>query len=149
MKLEKALQIASAARPVLRYRPVRKTRAEEDAEYAAKVDTDKSHCVYFAYAAGRIKIGLTEDPYLRGNSLSNGGPVPVTLLGIVMGGRITEFKYHHRFAKARLHGEWFRLTPELREEITAIPDAATKLSLAEEDFRKWLREVALELVGMR
>jgi hypothetical protein len=71
--------------------------------------------VYFAYCAGRIKIGYSTDVANRMAGLASNSPAPVTLLMTIRGDEQDEAAYHEMFAADRVHREWFLLSPDLRE----------------------------------
>jgi hypothetical protein len=67
--------------------------------------------IYFFVQAGKagcIKIGYTDKLSARRMAdLQVGCPQELHLLLLVLGGRKTEKKLHHRFARLRRRGEWF------------------------------------------
>jgi len=72
--------------------------------------------VYFVQQAGGvgpIKIGHTSILGTRLESLQAGSPVPLVMLGWLPGDNMEERALHRRFAKSRLHSEWFAPTPAL------------------------------------
>jgi hypothetical protein len=92
--------------------------------------------VYFISAREMdlVKIGYAFDPVRRFNHLRTFSPAKLTLEGAIPGGRDKERELHKRFALARVHGEWFKLTPGLQAEIDAStrPEKFTWASV-----RKW------------
>lgn len=76
--------------------------------------------VYFAEAGNRIKIGWSKRVASRVATLQTGNSAPVRLLGTTPGGRALERRLHQEFAHARIAGEWFLPTPELRARIAAL-----------------------------
>lgn len=76
--------------------------------------------VYFMSAIGSdvVKIGHSTSLRSRFDSLKNAGGVQIRLLAIMPGGPEQERVLHKRYAAARTHGEWFRLTPALQSAIT-------------------------------
>lgn len=80
----------------------------------AHVDAPRNEFVYFAYSAGRIKIGYTAGAEGRMKRLRASGALPPVLI-LVMHGRMSdEQDLHIRFHIDRLHGEWFNLSKALR-----------------------------------
>jgi hypothetical protein len=77
-------------------------------------------CVYFAEAAGRVKIGWSRKVASRVAQLQTGNASPVRLLCVIPGGRAQERRLHERFAHARLSGEWFEGTPDLMAYIASV-----------------------------
>lgn len=61
----------------------------------------------------RVKIGMTGNVPKRVRNLSLGGGYDMRLLLTLDGNREAEF--HAKFAKSRIIGEWFHVTPEMRE----------------------------------
>jgi hypothetical protein len=81
-------------------------------------DADAPGFVYFAYCAGRIKIGYTTDVKQRMEQLSGHSPMPVTLLLTVKGWPSDEEDFHYQFADDRVHREWFAPSLDLREFLS-------------------------------
>lgn len=78
-----------------------------------------SHRVYFATRPdGLIKIGYTKDLKQRMRMLG------VELIATVRGGRALESALHHRFARSRVEGEWFKPTDDLLAYINTDADKA-------------------------
>jgi hypothetical protein len=78
--------------------------------------------VYFieAESVGLVKIGWTgQPPVVRFGLIRGMSPVPLTMLGVVPGGREAEADLHREFRLDRERGEWFRVTPRLRDFIRA------------------------------
>jgi hypothetical protein len=75
--------------------------------------------VYFISARelDLVKIGYSFNPIHRFQHLRTMCPVELTLEGAIPGGREKEAELHKRFKLARVRGEWFKLTPDLRREI--------------------------------
>lgn len=67
-----------------------------------------------------VKIGFTTGVVEnRLKSIQTGYPERLTVLATVEGTIYDESALHARFARARLHGEWFKRTPELMELMAA------------------------------
>lgn len=76
--------------------------------------------VYFVAAkGGPVKIGSTTNIASRLVRLQTAVPKPLELLALIPGGALEEAALHERFKEHRLHGEWFRRTPELNALIRA------------------------------
>jgi Meiotically up-regulated gene 113 len=101
--------------------------------------------VYFAYSAGRIKIGTSLYPECRGKDLSLQSPHPVTIVMTVDGGYDLEQEFHRLFDSLREHGEWFRLSDEMRRFLhqTLCRTGVRKLGEAEASFKEWLADMGL------
>jgi hypothetical protein len=69
--------------------------------------------VYFARAAGLIKVGSTNSLRQRWIALQCFCPVKVELLLAIEGDGRLERIIHHKFAHLHDHQEWFRPEPEL------------------------------------
>lgn len=76
--------------------------------------------VYFIEALGtkRIKIGWSLNPLSRVEELATASPFPLELIRVIYGDRRTEQWWHQKFENSRVHREWFRATPKLRNAIT-------------------------------
>lgn len=70
--------------------------------------------VYFmlAESVSMLKIGTAVDPLKRHKSIAASSPVPVVLLGSVIGSVNVERWCHYHCFVDRSHFEWFRLTPK-------------------------------------
>lgn len=84
-----------------------------------------SHSViYFVFApvVNRVKIGLTKAGKENGrlSGLQVGSPVSLTLVGTVPGDQWLETRYHNMFRLDNHHGEWFDLTPPLKQFIQEL-----------------------------
>jgi hypothetical protein len=82
----------------------------------------RSQHVYFIQAStGEVKIGISQAVDDRFESMRAMSPVPLRLVGIIRdGGRKREAELHTRFARHRLHHEWF--SPAVLDDIEALPD---------------------------
>jgi excisionase family DNA binding protein len=71
--------------------------------------------VYFVRgrATGLVKIGQTNDVDRRLRALQANSPDALELLGVIRSSEFQEAELHGRFARFRLHNEWFRPTPIL------------------------------------
>lgn len=56
-----------------------------------------------------VKVGVAADPHARLAALQTGCPVPLRLIGEILGGRAEERSLHTLFRAHRAHGEWFRV----------------------------------------
>lgn len=107
MKIEKALEIVKAIR--------RKEEVPSKAAHTALPGNriNPTGFVYFAYCAGRIKIGFTTNVADRMASLATSSPFPVELLLTIAGDIEDEMAMHARFAEDRVNLEWFRASTDL------------------------------------
>lgn len=77
--------------------------------------------VYFAQAAsGAVKIGWTADLPRRTKNIQCGSHEPIDIVTSLHGDASLEAHFHQRFAEDRIHGEWFRASPELLDLIRRI-----------------------------
>jgi len=78
--------------------------------------------VYFIVAdeVARVKIGTSVDATRRLKTLATSSPVPLRLAAVTGGDEQHEARLHERFSDARLHGEWFTLTDEIKREIATL-----------------------------
>lgn len=67
-----------------------------------------------------MKIGWTSDLVGRLETLQVGYPGRLVVLRTVDGGVALEKQLHRRFAKLRVHGEWYRLTPDIVEAANVL-----------------------------
>ena len=99
------------------------TRSDEEANSRYP----RGERVYFIQASGGlIKIGCTRDLRKRWANLRTLIPVDLTLLGSIPGYRDIEHALHVRFEASRVHGEWFKPSPE----ILSLARGETVLSAA-------------------
>ncbi len=93
--------------------------------------TAKSGFIYVVLAKGtnRLKIGWTADSTLgRLQDLQVACPFPLELLAVLPGSMLDERKFHARFRRFRVHGEWFEASTPVLDFI---------LSLSEQGFTHW------------
>jgi len=71
--------------------------------------------VYFLQGAKTklVKIGFSRFPQHRARLHQCGSPDLLKLVGLMVADRLAEGQIHRIFAKDRLHGEWFKPSPEL------------------------------------
>lgn len=97
--------------------------------------------VYFISDGEYIKIGSSERVGRRFKSLQSGNPKKLELLGAVSAKLFSEYGLHRRFADIRVHGEWFKHTPELMafiEEAIQTPEPEPDdLPSMIEAFTRW------------
>jgi hypothetical protein len=82
--------------------------------------------VYFIRSGDAVKIGMSKDVPGRLRTLRTMSPLPLELLGVIPGGRDEEAQLHRDWAPERLHGEWFKATPDLLGHIEGICVAARR-----------------------
>lgn len=80
----------------------------------------ESSSVYFIQRGtdGPVKIGHSKRVSARLAGLQSGCPEPLSLIGILPGGRKKEMELHAKYADLRLTGEWFK--PAVLEELKAV-----------------------------
>ena len=72
--------------------------------------------IYFIAPVGEhdpIKVGFTKDLARRLIAYIGHSPLPLTLLALAEGPREVESALHGLFKLDRLHGEWFKSSPEM------------------------------------
>lgn len=96
----------------------------------------RSGFVYFIYseATGLVKVGFSNNPTKRFETLSTASPTPLQLLGFIGGGLALEKGLHHEFGKFRVTGEWFRMSPSIiaymRQKGIPVPPLPNKIRRA-------------------
>ena len=85
-----------------------------------KTMSKKKNKVYFIRSVnkneeeyGPIKIGMSNNPKKRLNSIQTGNPNKLKIVKMISGGRKKEKELHKQFKKSCLNGEWFNPTKEL------------------------------------
>lgn len=96
------------------------------AESAGNPQECRTSWVYFIGAGDVIKIGFSTRLTKRLRDLRYGTHEKLELLAKVKGGRDLERRYHTRFAKDRIKGEWFRATREILAEVRLLTDRPTR-----------------------
>lgn len=76
--------------------------------------------VYFVRSGDAVKIGMSGDIPSRIRALRTMSPLPLELLGAIPGGRTEEAELHRAWAGQRMHGEWFKATPDLIGRIAGL-----------------------------
>lgn len=64
-------------------------------------------------ASGEIKIGCSEDPWRRRETVDRNSPQPVRLVAKWAGSFDEERELHRRFRQYAIHREWYRAEGEL------------------------------------
>jgi hypothetical protein len=91
--------------------------------------------VYFISDGRYVKIGHTKTPggqieescvHYRLNSLQSGNARPLRVVLLLPGTVQEELGFHRRFNKEWIRGEWFRLSPRLKQFIKS--DHSLRLS---------------------
>ena len=82
---------------------------------------DGEPVVYFiGWQGSDVKIGFTRHLRDRLTEIIKRTGSPQRLLAATPGSFQAERAYHHRFAAARKHGEWFNWSPEIEAEINRL-----------------------------
>lgn len=79
--------------------------------------------VYFICAPelpDRVKIGVSHETSNRLRELQIGSPARLVVMAVASGDSEDEANLHRIFQRDRMHGEWFRLSPELAELIRGV-----------------------------
>jgi len=115
--------------------------------------------VYFVGNGASIKIGYSEQPGRRFNSLKVGSYKSLTFLGCVVGTRNDEKSLHRDLKNFRLEGEWFVDCAPVRERIEAVmvsgfePSLPSTAKIHDDDagrdpeFLRYLRETQRKIAG--
>ena len=125
--LAPGLPVGSPERTAL-FRELRRTfcedwrTAEEAAEAERKADAGD---LYFVTAGSAVKIGRTTDMQSRLRYIQGHNHERVVVAVLLEGEGWRERDYHRRFKAYRLHGEWFKLSPEIRKVIEELRNADT------------------------
>jgi hypothetical protein len=101
-----------------------------DKGYVYFVETDSPPNTY-------IKIGFSRNPRSRLKDLQTCSPFPLKILKIIEGTQDDETIFHKKFKQINTHGEWFKKTPELLEEIGFLR-AAKKLIPKKNSRMAWI-----------
>lgn len=98
--------------------------------------------VYFVQAGdhGPVKIGKAKDPEKRIATLQTGSHVELKLRDVVPGDSTVETMMHHRFAAARIRGEWFGA--EYLPLVLAYADALASEAVLAHDGGKYAPDVS-------
>ncbi|MEV6432591.1 GIY-YIG nuclease family protein [Nocardia sp. NPDC051463] len=86
----------------------------------ARKMTEHDEVVYYIRFGDRVKIGTTKNLEKRLIAIPHD-----EVLATEPGGLYVEQQRHKQFAHIRVHHEWFDLTPELSEHISAVRARAT------------------------
>jgi len=78
--------------------------------------------VYFIYAPEieRVKIGFSGNALKRFEQVKHWVPVSIVLLGTVDGPRFLETQLHQLCADHQANGEWFHMSPFVRDVIDQL-----------------------------
>ena len=79
-----------------------------------------------------VKIGKTtaQRKGKRKKELQIGNPEKLYVIAKLRGGKKREAELHERFARSRIHGEWFHRTPEIDEWLDEIGASLPSHALA-------------------
>jgi hypothetical protein len=94
--------------------------AEEDVRYGPYPMPSALQELPLAYffqdpLSERVKIGYSDEPFERARRLCT--PAPLSVVGLLRGGRFMERYLHRRLVDSRVHGEWFEPTMEVQEAV--------------------------------
>jgi hypothetical protein len=78
--------------------------------------------IYFAQSGNQLRIGLALNPQQRIAHMCTTRP-RIKLLGHIPGDHKRLKRLHQRFSPEHIHGEWFRLTPDLKRSVSETLDA--------------------------
>jgi hypothetical protein len=77
------------------------------------------------------KIGRAQNVETRLKAIQTGNHEPLSLLGVLAGGKELEREIHAMLADTRVRGEWFRPSPALKDLLYAAFAAGTGRSIDE------------------
>ena len=113
---------------------------------------NKNNRIYFIKSAnGLVKIGKSNNPSKRLETLQVGSPVKLKLIKTIQGGIYMETLLHNYFRSCRCHGEWFDPNVELNRylagtltiKICALIDSyRCKNSKIKRGMRRYLNTLA-------
>jgi hypothetical protein len=93
----------------------------KEAVQAAALDRIKSlGDLYFIQAGNAVKIGRTANIVGRLGKMQADNHEELNCLLVLPGQGHEESDYQERFAEHRIRGEWFRLCPEILEEVARL-----------------------------
>ena len=90
--------------------------------------------IYFVRAGRNVKIGVAEDPRSRIATLQTASPVTLKIMAIAPGSFEEERAYHALFANNHKRGEWYRITPDIKQAISEVRASYPDLQLPRYDF---------------
>jgi hypothetical protein len=74
--------------------------------------------IYFAACKDTVKVGFSVNPYMRIKDGLTFNPFQVTIIGVLVGGRIDEARIHAALQPRHIHAEWFHMNDALERIIT-------------------------------
>ncbi|MFF1358786.1 GIY-YIG nuclease family protein [Streptomyces sp. NPDC058297] len=94
--------------------------------------------VYLIRADGTntCKIGVSNEPMQRRQSIQLMSPLPLALLATHPGSYPLEDALHRHFAPYHSHGEWFTF-PEYVDPVETVQTAVTLLEFVGDDIQSW------------
>lgn len=72
---------------------------------------------------GLVKIGFSENPFVRFSKMQSDSPVALRIERVVAGGVADEQALHRDYAEHRVRGEWFAITPGIEAWMAKLPAA--------------------------
>lgn len=95
--------------------------------------------IYFIKAvnSGAIKIGVSNDPRRRLDTMQTGSAEPLELLGVLPGQFEEERRLHEMLKRHRIHGEWFRGDAELGAAVERLLRPSIKELIDRTGARFW------------
>lgn len=87
--------------------------------------------IYFVrcIASCRVKIGFSENPYVRFSKIQSDCPTELELTCVIDGAQAGEAELHKRFSHLRVRGEWFADDGSISAEFnaqTSLPRPASR-----------------------
>lgn len=72
---------------------------------------------------GLVKIGFSENPFVRFSKMQSDSPVALRIERVTAGEVADEQKLHQAYAEHRVRGEWFTITPAIETWMASLPAA--------------------------
>jgi hypothetical protein len=76
----------------------------------------------YAERVNLIKIGISDFPEIRLDTIQNLSPVPLKILKVLSGGIELERKLHKKFQHLNSHGEWFFYENDIINYLKVVKD---------------------------
>ena len=90
-----------------------------------------------------LKVGISNDPPARMQSLSGANPGVLSLLGVLPGDRVKERVFHTVFKPWRRSGEWFLYSHEVEVAVSSL-DLSERFNVDKEDKVRLVKKEACE-----
>lgn len=95
-----------------------------DIDIEEQVDVFEGAFVYFFQSERAVKIGTAKNLRVRLAQIQANNPSALVVRLVLLGGLHREKRIQRRFKDSRIHGEWFSLTEEIEQFISAMQPQA-------------------------